>query len=79
MINKTPDVIFTICIGIALAIHEPAIIAMPSTIKKASITPIRRYTCFFVFDDNKRIDNCVLSPSSAIATVTNGISMSSNI
>ena len=71
--------IFTICSGIILVIHEPAAIAKPSTIKNARRTPRRRYRCLLVFEDNKRIDNCVLSPSSAIATATNGTSTSSKI
>ena len=71
--------IFTIRIGIILVTHEPARIAIPSTMKNARITPRRRYACFCVFDDNKRIDNCVLSPSSAIATATNGTITSSKI
>ena len=71
--------IFTIRMGIRLVSHEPARIAIPSTMKNARITPMRRYACFCVFDDNKRIDNCVLSPSSAIATATNGTRMSSNM
>ena len=71
--------IFTIRIGIILVIHEPAAIAIPSTITNARITPSRRYACFFVFEDNKRIDNCVLSPSSATAMATSGTSRSSKI
>ena len=74
-----PEMIFTIRIGIILVTHEPAAIAMPSTIKNASITPSRRYTCLFVFEDNKRIDNCVLSPNSATAIAASGTSTSSKI
>ena len=75
--KTAPETIFRTLVGITVVIHEPAAIAMPSTIKKASITPSKSCKCFFVFEDNNRIDICVLSPSSAAAIATNGMSISS--
>ena len=65
--NTTLDAILSILRGMIVVIHVPTRIAIPSTIIKAIITPNNNCKCFFVFDDKRRIDICVLSPSSANA------------
>ena len=62
--------------GMMLVIHVPSSMAVPSTIKKASVTPSRSWRCFWVFDDNSSMDSWVLSPSSARVMATRGMSMS---
>ena len=65
--------------GIIVVIQVPAAIAIPSTIRKARMTPARRWRCLVVLDDNTSIESCVLSPNSAAAMVTRGIKRSSKI
>ena len=77
--NTAPDIILSIFRGTIVVIHEPAIIAIPSTIIKARITPINNCKCFLVFDDKRIIDICVLSQSSANAIAINGMNISSII
>jgi hypothetical protein len=77
--NTIPDMIFNISIGTTVVTQEPARTAIPSTIMKPITTPINKCKCFFVFDDKRSIDICVLSPSSARAIAINGMIKSSII
>jgi len=70
------DAVFSHVIGMMFVMYVPSIMAVPSTVRKASRTPRSRCRCFLVFEDRSRIDSWVLSPSSANPTATSGISMS---
>jgi len=77
--NTILDMILSILIGTIVVIQVPARTAIPSTIIKAIITPKNNCMRFSVFDDKRRIDICVLSPSSANAIAINGIDISAII
>jgi len=65
--------------GMRCVISSPAKIAIPSTIKNASIVPRNKYICFLVFEAKSRMDSCVLSPNSAKPTTIKGINRSGTI
>jgi hypothetical protein len=83
MIPKTmkiiPDAIFRIFSGIRLVTQDPVAIAMPSTRKNAQTTPINKGIYFFVFEENRIMASCVLSPSSATNIAIRGTTRSSMI
>ena len=79
IMNMMPEIIFNMCVGMIFVIHVPARIASPSTIINAMMIPSKSCRCCFVFDASNKIDICVLSPSSAIAIVKSGMSISSSI
>ena len=76
VMKMVPDAVFSQLIGTMFIIHEPSMMAVPSTIRKASITPSNRCRCFLVLEDKSSMDNCVLSPNSARLMATRGISRS---
>gem|GEM_PF-5949466 len=53
----TPDNIFIKLAGIMFVIQSPAKIAIPSTTKKANITPSNKFKCSFVFEDKRKTDS----------------------